>query len=983
MNEMSALNADDVAARDERKLLTLLFADVTGYTRMTATLDPEDVFRRIGPLLTELVQVAEQHGAHVPSVQGDGFLAVFGAPTSHADDPRRAMEAALAMRDVVQSLREAGSEAPDVHLGIATGEVLVTVRDAQHAVLGAAVNLASRLSDAAGPGEILVDEASAQLTSEEAAFGTVRTLSLAGFAGAVRALPLMGMARGLGSHGAPVVGRATELAELDRLLDSVRAGGSSTTVLVTGEAGAGKSRLIEEWRSRHPDVLLLRGNCRPYGSPLPLSALSEALTQAGPSVPDSDAGEAAYADFVRLLPRQRTAIGTGGREPDEAVALAARRMLEALSRSRAVGLVLEDVHWADKALLDVVHALHSEPIHGQLLVIASSRDSLPGVSEIRVPALSSDQVAQVVEHLLAVPADDALLRLLVERSAGNPLWLVECVALLRERGQLLVENGTAVIRDPRGGIEVPASIRLVVAARLDSLPSHQKAALQRLSTWPTAVPPGSWPADPQLVNGLVEAGLLALDRHGHIRFTHGLVREAVYNSMPRAARVAEHEALMMRTEDAAVRAYSALEIRRLDVAPDPDRRRLISERALTAVTEHARHLRTSHTGAARDVLLRASDLVGEIDITAPGASAVLLTELAEVYRDLEDGRSVEVATRAVALAELASDEEVLLQARLALGEASLGSHNQRSRELAEAVLSHPGLHPRLRGRAWQVLATSHSYDDTPRMLECLQQAFSDFVAVGEVDAAAAVARRLALNLSVTADAQFDRWFSVAGTSTPLEHLRGQAELAFVGAVVAQARGEWEQSWEQANIAMRLAERVGMHHALVDATCVAVEAATITGRRVELPGLISRMMALTEGRRPRLRITGLCATAPALALLGRESEADRTLATAKALLPSLGPNEATMFWAAQGHAAALAEKHEAARDAYSKAEELAGQLGLTLFARGCRLQRLIAQAHRGDPVDTRQELLEVANDLEGVRATALAETARAFAASLAT
>jgi hypothetical protein len=647
-------------------------------------------------------------------------------------------------------------------------------------------------------------------------------------------------------------------------------------------------------------------------------------------------------------------------------------------------LVLEDVHWGDETLLDVLRGLHVTPLSGEALVIATARETVAGLPELALPKLTSDEVRRVVEQTVNARPDDALLALLVERSAGNPLWLVECLRLLSERGQLTVEGDRAVVREGHAEIEVPASIRLIVSARVDSLPTGQKIALQRASAWPAGIPDSEWPGSPSQLTPLMELGLIDRDQDGRLRFSHGLVREAIYGSMPRAARVTEHEGLLTRSTDPAARAYSALEIHRLEISPDSERRQAIAHRALTAVVAHAQHLRLSHTRAARDVLLRQEPLVNELDLVAPAACAVFLTELADVLQELEQrAASRAAATRAVALADVAQDAGIYLRARLSLGESLLGTDNEAARQIADVALTHlegREFHP-VSARAWRLLANAHSYDDLPEMQRCLELAFLSAERAADQDAAASTARRVAFNLSVTADAEFDRWLEIATSRTPPEHLRGQAELALIRSVVAQARGEWEISWKEATKSMALAEQVGMHHRLVDAAAVATEAATATGRREALPGLIARLTSLTDGHRARLRLTALCAITPALVLLGREQDAARALVDAATQLPALGPNEALMVWSARGHCAAMLGRHVEAEEAFTLAETLAQDQAMSLFALGCRLHRLTAQVHQGGHAGSRAQLLSLSVEFDAARATPHAETARALAASL--
>jgi hypothetical protein len=382
------------------------------------------------------------------------------------------------------------------------------------------------------------------------------------------------------------------------------------------------------------------------------------------------------------------------------------------------------------------------------------------------------------------------------------------------------------------------------------------------------------------------------------------------------------------------------------------------------------------------VLLRAGDLVDELDAAVPGACARLLTELAEILRALEAGtESAEAASRAVALAFLASDTSAQTHAQLALGEAMLGVDNARARQIAGDLLATTELSEVDRGRGWTLLGGSHAYDDVAELRRCLESAFHCYRAAGDDVAAASIARRIAFNLSVTAGPEFDRWLAIASSMTAKEHLQGQGELALVRALVEEARGDWEQAWGSAMSAAELTERVGMHQSLVEAVAVAVEAATATGRRNALPGLLARLGTLIEGHRARLQVTGLSASAPAFVLLGRPADADRALQRAESLLTEVGPNEAIMFWAARGHCASLAGVDDEAASSYGRAELLAGDLGLSLLANGCRLYRLAAQARVSGTPDLREELHGLAAELTTAGAVSLAATARELASTL--
>ena len=283
--------------RGERKLVTLLFTDLTGYTALAASLDPEEVFSFIRPTLADLQRVVEDHGGTVPQVQGDGFMAVFGVPVAHEDDAERAVRAALAVRERIRELNEgrSGLSIPEVHSGVNSGEVMVgpAPEASGIAVVGDVVNTASRLADLAPAGTVLVEERTWRRTRHAIRYGRRGSYIAKGKSEPVVAYearaPRTSFPAGRAS---PSSARSSWIAKLhlERLsaeFRAVRKDRRARVVIVSGEAGAGKTRLASEFIKRHPDALVLAGRSTAYGTQVALSPLASAIGEIAGITPGS------------------------------------------------------------------------------------------------------------------------------------------------------------------------------------------------------------------------------------------------------------------------------------------------------------------------------------------------------------------------------------------------------------------------------------------------------------------------------------------------------------------------------------------------------------------------------------------------------------------------------------------------------------------------------------------------------------------------
>ena len=358
--------------REERKLVSILFADLTGYTALTESLDPEEVYGFLRPGILELRRVVEDFGGTVPQIMGDGFMAVFGVPRAHEDDAERAVRAALAVRDHARSLGQARRDVafPEVHAGVNSGEVIVVPADerAGFAVIGDIVNTASRLADLAPPGCALVDQRTRKGTAHAIRYGPRRVIRAKGKSEGLvayeaieaRLFPVERRAITTTAF----VDREHQLARLDLEFRSAERDGDARVLMVTGDPGVGKSRLASELRERWT-ATVLTGRCAPFGPRQPLHALTLAVTEAAGVVPAESAraqrsrmehlarrlaareGSAAMLRDLRLL-----IMLAGGRADRTPTSLhdavrATQSVVEGLARSGPIVIVLDDLQWAD------------------------------------------------------------------------------------------------------------------------------------------------------------------------------------------------------------------------------------------------------------------------------------------------------------------------------------------------------------------------------------------------------------------------------------------------------------------------------------------------------------------------------------------------------------------------------------------------------------------------------------------------------------
>jgi len=565
------------AARQERKVLTVLFADLVGFTSRAESMDPEDVRALLGPYWTRLRAELERFGGTVEKFIGDAVVALFGAPVAHEDDPERAVRAALAIREWVTDEGEL-----QVRIGVNTGEALVSLgarpAEGEGMASGDVVNTAARLQSAAPVNGILVGEQTYRATERAIEYHEHEPVQAKGKANPVPAWVAVQARSRLGvdlarASGAPLIGREQELELLRAAF--VRAVDERIPQLVTlvGVPGIGKSRLLGELFAAidRGDRLVRwrQGRSLPYGEGISYWALGE-MVKAQTGILETDGPEKAAGELHEAVERLmddasetawvdshlRPLVGlaaeelTGDRRGEAFAAW--RRFFEALADDRPLVLVFEDLHWADEGLLDFVDHLVDWLTDVPVLVVASARTDLltrrptwgggkPNATTISLAPLSDEETAQLVHALLERSVLPVELQVtLLERAGGNPLYAEEFVRLAGESG--------------REGLELPESVQGIISARLDALEPADKELLQDAAVVGKVFWSGALSAIGSRERFAVEERLHGLERRELVRrerrssvageseyaFRHVLVRDVAYGSIPRAERSERH-----------------------------------------------------------------------------------------------------------------------------------------------------------------------------------------------------------------------------------------------------------------------------------------------------------------------------------------------------------------------------------------------------------------------------------------------------------
>lgn len=565
--------AETPTATEERKVATVLFADLVGSTGLGSSQDPERTRAMLDRFYDAMTAEISRAGGTLEKFVGDAVMAVFGAPAAQEDHAERALHAALSMRRRLEELFDGTLE---MRVGVNTGEVVVgRAREGSSFVTGDAVNVCARLEQNAEPGEILVGERTASLVRGAFEFDQPGLIEAKGkdegvaCRRLVRALTLM-RPRGVGGLRRVFVGRGNELELLETTYRRVVDSGEPHLVTLMGDAGIGKTRLVRELWDRlagQPEEPLRRtGRCLPYGQAITYWPLGEILRE-HLGILESDAPDVVRS---RLAGREMLGLTLGLESAEEIHPLAARDRLHdswvdflaELGAERPVVVLVEDIHWAEEPLLDLLERL-ARDVQAPLLLIGTARPELlesrpawgggrRNASLLWLEPLSPDEATRLVEEELAGALPEHLRDLVVEQAEGNPFYAEELIGTLVDQGVLVQDNGGWRANELPADFTVPDSVHAVLAARIDLLPPVEKSALQAAAVigrafWEGPVRELLEGAEPDFA--LLEDRDFVRRRPGssmagerEYAIKHALTREVAYASVPKAKRARLHAA---------------------------------------------------------------------------------------------------------------------------------------------------------------------------------------------------------------------------------------------------------------------------------------------------------------------------------------------------------------------------------------------------------------------------------------------------------
>ena len=716
------------ATQAERRLVSVLFADLVGYTALSEGRDFEDV-RDLQTRYFETARtVVERYGGTVEKFIGDAVMAVWGAPVAREDDAERAVRAALDLVDGVVALAEVvGIDGLGLRVGVQTGEAAVTLgAEGQGMVTGDLVNTASHTQGVAEPGTVLVGETTRRASEAAIAYADAGEHELKGKSGPVhlwRALDVRAQ-RGGGGRAtgleAPFVGRAAELRLVKDLFHASADESRARLVSVVGVAGIGKSRLSWEFE-KYIDGLAAtvwwhRGRCLSYGEGVAFWALAEMVRGRAKILEDEDAESSAaklratlelhvpdLEERTWIEPRLMHLLGLAERSaPDrEDLFSAWRRFFERLAEQAPLVMVFEDIHWADEGLVAFVQYLLDWGRHHPIFVLSLARpeiaDRHPGfpgstrsATTLPLEPLGDDAMDELLSGLVPGLPDEVRLRLR-EAADGIPLFAVETVRMLRDR-ELLEQVGDGVrVAGDLSSLEVPETLHALIASRLDGVPEDERKLLQDASVLGktftrkglAAMSGLDEPTVQQLVDNLIRKELLAIEmdpfspERGQLGFLQALVQRVTYETIARRDRRARHvaaarflatEAGLDPDEIAEVIASHYLDAHAADPdAADRDDVRAEARRWFTRAAERAASLAASLE--AQRAFERAADLAGEE--TERGRSLARAGDLAVMGGRLDE--AAHLLEEAIRILVASGDRADAARAEVRLGEVFFAS----------------------------------------------------------------------------------------------------------------------------------------------------------------------------------------------------------------------------------------------------------------------------------------------------------------------
>ena len=726
----------DAAIHESRKTVTVLFCDAAASTSVGERIDAESLRAVMTRYFDAMRAVVEHHGGVVEKFIGDAMMAVFGVPRVHEDDALRAIRASLEIRERLAGLDEALRSERGVSIewrtGVNTGEVVAGDTATGHRfVTGDAVNVAARLEQAAQPGEILLGEATYRLVHDAVEVEAAAELSLKGKSAPVPAYRLLGeraaVMRALRLQ-SPVVGRERPRRLLDEAWQQVLSERVCHLFTILGAAGVGKSRIVSDFVERHAnEARAVYGRCLAYGEGITYWPLGEVVRSLAGITDEDDSATArsriesalhGEADATIIADRLGAAIGLmEARATQEESAWAARRFLETLASSEPLIVVIDDLQWAEPAMQDLVDHLATWALDAPILLICLAREELlearpawgggkRSATTITLEPLKESESADLVANLIGgAELPEAVRDRIVAASEGNPLFVEELLGMLMDEGDLVAENGHwRPVRDLTE-LSVPPTINALLAARLDGLPSPERAVLERGAVEGKVFHRGAvlelvTEAErrelPVQLLALTRKELLRPDRSEFAgeeayRFRHLLIRDAAYQAMPKATRADLHARFadwLARAAGDRVVEYEEIIAYHLEQAyqyrvelgpPDAHALELADMAARHLVSTGIRAQRRRDMNAATNLLGRAARLLNSRDPDRPRVQVYLGDSL---WEEGNYAAADQVLSEALELARELGDEHWAARAELALLELRHSSQHLEDSQVA-------------------------------------------------------------------------------------------------------------------------------------------------------------------------------------------------------------------------------------------------------------------------------------------------------------
>jgi predicted ATPase/class 3 adenylate cyclase len=704
--------------QEVRKTVTIVFCDLKGSTELGDRLDSETLREVLTLYFSAMKPVLERHGGTIEKYIGDAIMAIFGLPRMHEDDALRAVRAAAEMREALAELNVTLQAEFGVTLenrtGVNTGEVVTgDTGGSQRLATGDTVNVAARLEQVAPVGEVLIGESTYRLVRQAVEIMPVEPLTLKGKPEPVPAYQLISVtadARSARPTGQPLVGRDREIAALDAEFRRAVAGSECRLVTLLGEAGVGKSRLIEEFMRRVGDeAMVLRGRCLPYGDGITFWPLAEVLRQAAGIVPEDNEEDARIklkSCFGEQLADATSRIESGmGLSQDpygkDELFWGVRVALKELARRRPLVVVFDDIHWAEATFLSLVEDILDTSLGVPLFMVCTARHELRedrprfaagrrAASQIELQELSREETGRVMRNILgAASLPPRLERRILSLTEGNPLFVEQMLSMLIDDGLLREQAGRWIFSGTTEAVSIPGNVSSLLGARLDRLGPAERRVVESASVIGLEFSSGAvsdlvreddarTDLEPVLA-ALCSKQLIRQTEAGaadDFRFSHILVRDTAYARLLKRTRARLHERFAAWLADMVGSRVAEYEeilgyhleqsfCYRSELGPiDGEGRRLGAQASRHLSSAGHRALVRGDMPAAANLLQRAASLLGEKD---PARALLLLDAGEAVGVDIgELERAESVLTEAVDRALSADEIGIARAAALAL-----------------------------------------------------------------------------------------------------------------------------------------------------------------------------------------------------------------------------------------------------------------------------------------------------------------------------